>query len=147
MEGIPMTDVDQAVQSQESESRRAPALGDVGIVVAATLVALGGWLVWHVAGVDLVVRSGDDVREVGAGAVGITALLASLAGVGLIRLLAKRATGLRTWTILAVVVCAVSMLGPLGASTLSAGLSLASLHLMVGATVVFGVRRVHCGPA
>ncbi len=142
-----MTDVDQAVQLQESESRRAPALGDVGIVVAATVAALGGWLVWQVAGVDLTVRSADQVRDVGAGSVGITALLAALAGVGLIRLLAKRDTGLRTWTIVAGVVWTVSMLGPSGATTLSAGLSLASLHLLVGAIVVFGVRRVHCACA
>ena len=52
-------------------------------------------MVWHVAGVDLTVRSADQVREVGAGSVGVTALLASLAGIGTIRLLAKRATGLR----------------------------------------------------
>ena len=142
-----MTDLDQASPLQESGSRRAPALGDVGIVVAATVAALGGWLVWQVAGVDFTVRSADQVRDVGAGSVGITAMLAALAGVGLIRLLAKRDTGLRTWTIVACVVWTVSMLGPLGATTLSAGLSLASLHLLVGAIVVFGVRRVHCACA
>ena len=142
-----MTDVDQAVQPRESESRRAPAIGDVGIVVAATVVALGGWLAWQVAGVDLTVRSADQVREVGAGSVGVTAVLASLAGVGLIRLLNRRGSGLSTWTVIAGVVWAVSMLGPIGATTLAAGLGLASLHLLVGAMVMFGVRRVHCGCA
>ena len=37
----------------------------------------------------------------------------------------------------------VSFAGPAGARTLSAGLTLAALHLVVGAVVIVGLRRRH----
>ena len=51
--------------------------------------------------------------------------------------------GLRVWTILACVVWALSFVGPLGATTVSAGVALALLHLGVGGVLVLGLRRSH----
>ena len=98
---------------------RSTVLGDVAIGVAATLAALGVWLAWtQLGGVDLTVRSADAVTEVGAGSVTVTALVVSGAGVLLVRLLESwLPRGLRWWTVVACAVWAVSMLGPLGATT------------------------------
>jgi hypothetical protein len=68
----------------------------------------------------------------------------SVAGVLLLRVLdAVLQRGMRWWTVVACSVTVVSMLGPLGATTATAGVALASLHLLVAAVVVVGVRRVH----
>jgi len=124
---------------------RNRVLGEIAIGVAATLAALGVWLAWtQVGGVDLTVRSADVVREVGAMSVAMTALVVSVAGVLLTRLLESwLPRGLRWWTVVACAVCAASMVGPLGATTVAAGIGLTTLHALVGAIVVFGVRQVH----
>ena len=89
-------------------------------------------------------RSADAVHEVGVGSVTVTAMVVSGAGVLLVRLLQSWLPhGLRWWTVVACAVWALSMLGPLGATTAAAGLGLTALHVAVGAIVVFGVRRVH----
>ncbi len=127
---------------------RSTVLGDVAIGVAATLAALGVWLAWTgLGGVDLTVLSADAVREIGAGSVAVTTLVVSGAGVLLARLLESWVPhGLRWWTVAASAVWALSMLGPLGATTAEAGLGLTALHAVVGSMVVFGVRRVHRAP-
>lgn len=127
---------------------RNTALGDLAIGVAATLAAIGAWLAWtQVGGIDLTVGSDGVVREIGAGSVMVTALVAWGAGVLLVRLLEWwLPRGLHWWTVVACVVWAVSMVGPLGATTAGAGLGLTTLHVLVGATVVFGVRRAHHAP-
>ncbi len=112
-------------------------------VVAAGAAALV-WVGGTVAGVDVAVRSGSGTREVGLVSVVVTALVVAVAAAGLLRLLERRTAGaLRVWTGIALVVWVVSFAGPAGASSLSAGLILAALHLVVGAVVIVGLRLRH----
>ncbi len=113
----------------------------------AVVAAAGAALVWAVAtvaGVDVAVRSGGGSREVGVVSVVVTALVVAVAGAGLLRLLERRtARALPIWTAIAAAVWVASLAGPAGAATLSAGLALAALHLVVGAVVIVGLRRGH----
>jgi len=113
-------------------------------IVSITAAALGGLLVWliavHLADVDLIVRSGSNERPVGPGAVAIVAILAGLAAVGLAELLARRAAHpRRTWRIIAGLALAVSLTGPLGATSAGAVATLVGMHLLVGVTLIVGI--------
>lgn len=110
------------------------------LVLAAAGLATAVWLVAKAAGIDLAVHSGDGSRPIGLVSVIVTAVVVALAAAGLLRLLERRTThGLRTWTVIAVAVWALSFVGPLTAMTLAAGLVLATMHLAVGAAVVGGL--------
>jgi hypothetical protein len=100
-------------------------------------------------GLHLAVKSGQSTFEVGLISVLVTAAVVSVAGLGLLRFLERRdPRALRTWTLVACLVLAFSLMGPLGATTLSAGLALVSLHLVVGTSLVVGARRMRrCGVA
>ena len=112
-------------------------------VVAAGAAALV-WVAATVAGVDLAVRSGSGTREVGLVSVVVTAVVVAVAAAGLLRALERRTTGgRRVWTGIALGVWVVSFAGPASARTWSAGLSLAALHLVVGAVVIVGLRHRH----
>ena len=126
-----------------------PTRAEAGVAVLTAAVATAVWGVAKAAGVDLVVRSGSGTSDINVVSVIVTALVVAIVGAALLRLLERRtANGRRTWTIVAVVVWAVSFLGPLSATRPSAGLVLACLHLLVGAVVVLGLRRTHAaGPA
>lgn len=119
------------------------ATGDLVVVLTAVLAAVATWAVWTRAlGVELVADSGSGPREIGAAAVVLTSLVVGGAAAGLLRLMeAKLARGLRWWTVTAVAVWVLSLLGPLGATTASGVLGLVSLHLVVGAVVVLGLLR------
>jgi hypothetical protein len=112
------------------------------VITVAAMLAVVIWLVAKVLGVDLAVHAGDGSRPVGLVSVIVTVVVVALAGAGLLRVLERRTTnGVRTWTVIAVAVWALSFLGPLTAMTVGAGLVLASMHLVVGAVVVGGLRR------
>lgn len=129
--------------TSERPRTRVPWITDLSIVGAATVCALLVWLfLGELAGVDLKVDSGGTVREVGVVGVVATAFLAALVGVLLLRFLeSQSAGGLRTWTIVAVVVALVSFLGPLGATTGAAKGVLLALHAIVATVVIVGARR------
>jgi chromate transport protein ChrA len=117
---------------------------DAGVAVVATVTAVVVWSTARVAGIDLVVKSAGGTSDVNVVSVIVTAVVVAIAGAALLRLFERRTTnGRRTWTIVAVSVWAVSLLGPLSATRPSAGLVLASLHLLVGAVIVLGLRRTH----
>ncbi|MGH3444887.1 MAG: DUF6069 family protein [Nocardioidaceae bacterium] len=101
------------------------------------------WVLWDQVGVDLTVAQGEHDITVSLTAAVIVATLVAVAAMGLLRALSGRPHGRRTWTIIAAVVWAVSFAGPLGATTPAAGLALASFHVLVGATLLFGLRRLH----
>jgi hypothetical protein len=76
----------------------------------------------------------------------VTALVVAVTAAGLLRVLERRTAGaLRVWTGIALAVWVVSFAGPAGASSWSAGLTLAALHLVVGAVVIAGLRLRHVG--
>jgi hypothetical protein len=112
-------------------------------VAGATAGALVLWAVeTRLLGVDLAVGTGDVVQPVTGVSVAATALVAGLAATLTAWLLVRVAprhcrTG---WTVLASVVLLVSLLGPLGATSPAAVVSLVALHLLVGLTLLFGLR-------
>jgi hypothetical protein len=108
------------------------------------IAAVGGLLVWTVAdpiaGVDLTVGSGSSAQQIGPGAVVVVGLLAGVAAAVLSVLVGRSASKPRLfWTIAAVVVLALSLIGPLGAATFGAGLALVVMHLVVGGTLILGI--------
>ena len=112
-------------------------------VVAAGAAALV-WVVGTVAGVEVAVRSGSGTHEVGLVSVIVTTVVVAVAAAGLLRVLERRTPAARSvWTGIALAVWVVSFAGPAGARTLSAGLTLAALHLVVGAVVIVGLRHRH----
>jgi uncharacterized membrane-anchored protein len=132
------TRTDTAVDTNSRGRRPDQAL-------AALTTGLAGltYLVWRIAGVEPAVRSGQGTHEVGLVSVLVTAAVVAYAGLGLLRFIERRdARALRTWTLLASLVWLGSFLGPTGAADLASGLALASLHLVVGGSVVVGARWI-----
>ncbi|MFG1716780.1 DUF6069 family protein [Micromonospora sp. NPDC049203] len=119
-------------------------------VLAATAAALLGWVVAvPVAGVELIARSGSTDQRVTPVAVVVSTLLAGLAGWALLAVL-ERLTGRArsAWTVVAVLVLLVSLLGPLGGGVGGAAkLTLVALHLVVGAVLITGLRRTGPDPS
>ena len=112
-------------------------------VIGATVGALVLWLVeTRLIGVDLAVRAGDVVQPVTGVSVVATALVAGLAATLSAWLLTRLAPRrCRTvWTVLASAVLLVSLLGPLGATSPAAVVSLVALHLLVGLALLLGLR-------
>lgn len=125
-----------------TEPHTRPHGAERSLAVLTTGLAGLTYLAWRAAGIHPVVRSGGGSHPVGLVSVLVAAAVVSIAGLGLLRFLERRdAHGLRTWTLLATLVWVCSFLGPLGAADLSSGLALASLHVVVGASVVVGARR------
>lgn len=116
-----------------------------GVVLGAVAVAFVVWAVGVLlAGGDPVVSQGSALRPVGPVAAAVTAGLAGLAGWGLLtaleRFVPRRAR--LTWTIIAAVVLALSMTGPLGSGVdVASTVTLAGMHLAVGATLILGLAR------
>lgn len=114
------------------------------IVVGAAASATIAWtFLDKVSGVDMAVKSGNSTNHVGVAAVAIVALGVGLAGWGLLAWLergAKRPR--RTWTMIAVAVFVLSLLGPLGGVDGAAKASLAALHLTVATIIIVGLPRI-----
>ncbi|MEV4416151.1 DUF6069 family protein [Catellatospora sp. NPDC049609] len=111
------------------------------VVAASVITSTITWLFLHeLAHIELAVRNGDTVTDVGAGPVAVTAALAALAGWGLLALLDRRAARpRRTWTIIAVCVFVISLLGAAGGASPAAQGALVSLHAVVAAVVIAGL--------
>ncbi len=113
-------------------------------VLAAPVAALIVWLLAvPVLGADLVVKSGDTLQEVVAPMVVLVALVAALAGWGLLAVLERITARARlVWTVVTLVFLALSLLGPLGSAANSfARTTLVCMHLVVGAVVILLLRR------
>ncbi|GIL26071.1 DUF6069 family protein [Actinocatenispora comari] len=112
-------------------------------VAAAVATAVLGWaLLAPVAGLDLTVTVGTGQQRLGVVAVIAATLVTGLVGWGL-RALLDRLTGrARTvWTVIATIVLALSLLGPVG-SAVGGGTvaALIGLHLLVGLVLLLGLR-------
>lgn len=134
---------------QQHDIRQQPAargrvgwsatMGVAGLTVA---VALGLRLLALALGIDIRVSAGGTGHGVGLVAVGLASGVSALCGALTLRLALRLfARGRRWWTIVAVLVLAVSLLNPLQATTVSAWLVLSLLHLVTAAVVVLGLRR------
>lgn len=133
-----MTDV---AQKQAAPTRRSWR-DDLPVAAVAAGAATLLWLLARLAGVDLEVHSGGSTQHVGVLATVITPVAATLAAGALLRGWERRSfRARRRWTGLALGVLALSLLGPVSALSLSAGLVLAAMHLLVGAVIVVGLTR------
>lgn len=118
---------------------------DVALLVILDLLSLALWMAYDAAGVDLRVRVDEGIATIDATGIVVTTAVATALALSLRWALRNRPHGLRTWSILAGITWAVSFLGPLGAMTTESMLALASLHVLVGGGIFFGVRRIHGG--
>jgi hypothetical protein len=115
---------------------------DLPVAAVAAGAAALIWVVARVASVDLDVRSGGSTQPVGVFAVAIAPVVATLAAGALLRGMTRRTfRAQRRWTGLSIAVLALSLLGPVSATTLGAGLVLAAMHVVVGAVIVGGLTR------
>lgn len=111
------------------------------VVLAAGTVSALLWVAVRAAGVDLTVRSGSGSRDVGLASTVVTAVVVAAAAAVLLRVLDRSTERAgRWWTVVALTVWALSFVGPLSATSASAGVVLATLHLLVGAVIVGGLR-------
>jgi hypothetical protein len=122
-----------------------------GRALTVTAAAAAALLLWAVndrwAGIDLIVRQGDTTRPIGPAAVAVTALAAGLAAWVLLALLERTVRRpARTFRIIALIVLALSLAGPLGSGVgTSTRLVLLGMHLTVGAALIIGLpRRCSC---
>jgi hypothetical protein len=119
--------------STRSAARRATA---VALAVLAPLAICA--VAVPVVGLDLTATPiGGTATPVGALAVVAGALCAGLSGWALLAVLERRATRpRRTWTVIALVVLALSLATPLMGATGASLLILLSMHLAVGAVLI-----------
>ncbi|GGK86300.1 DUF6069 family protein [Mangrovihabitans endophyticus] len=116
----------------------------IAAVVGATVSALVTWaLAGPASGVALSVTSGTDVQHVGPGTVAAAALVTGLAAWALLAVLERRiARPARTWTVVALIVLVVSLVGPLGdGADMASRLVLTGMHLAVAAVLIPGLAR------
>lgn len=124
------------VAAQRKTRSRLTAVG------AAVLAALAVWAAFEpLGGVELRAPAGGAGRthDVGPLTVLMPSLLASLAGWGLLAVLERFVRRARTvWTVVAVVVLALSLGGPLSATGISAlnQAALAAMHVAVAAALI-----------
>jgi peptidoglycan/LPS O-acetylase OafA/YrhL len=119
--------------------RRDRALVVLGTIVAAVAV----WAVSVVLlGVDLQAVQDGATQTIGV-AVAAAAAVPSLLGWALLAGLERFSRRPKTiWTIVAVLVTVLSLAGPFsGAATTGSAVSLALMHLVVGAVAILGFRR------
>ena len=115
-------------------------LAVVGVTVAA---ALAVWAILApLAGITLEAQQGGRMH-INAGSVFFASAVVAFAGWGLLAILERRTPNARTvWTVVAVIAWIVSLGSPLfNGIGIEAKLGLASLHLVVGAAVIVGLRR------
>ena len=117
------------------------------LVAVSAVCGLIAWaMLGPVPGHDLVVRLGPDAaaQRVGPVAVAATALVAGLAGWALLALLERFTRHARViWTALAIVVLAVSLLGPLNGIDATTKAALLGLHTVVGVVLIVGLPRTY----
>lgn len=118
--------------------RRRRALTVGAAAAAAVLVQL---VATGALGIDLVAATGEDVtRTVGAGDVLVAALVAGAGGWAVLALVERVTPHARAvWASVAVVVLAISLVGPLTMASGAAAAALVALHLVVGAVLIPGL--------
>jgi hypothetical protein len=126
--------------STTTVDRPSRALRRAGAVVAAALAALAVWVVAvPIAGLDLAAAPiGGPVAPVGPLAVAAGPLLAGLSGWALLAVLERRTSrARRTWTVIALVVLALSLVSPLLGGVGAGGvLTLVTMHLVTGGVLI-----------
>jgi hypothetical protein len=121
----------------------------IGVVaVAAAICASVTWVAAVPLGdVALEVEAlGGGTQKVGIASVVVSSLLVAGAGGALLRWWQGRSVAAtRQWTVVAVAVAVLSLVTPTSAVTREAGMTLVSLHAVVAAVVIVGLRRASRG--
>ncbi|MFG1622242.1 DUF6069 family protein [Kribbella sp. NPDC049227] len=115
-------------------------LAVVGVTAAAALIL---WAILApLAGITLEAQQGTTMH-IGAAQVFFASAAMAFAGWGLLAILERSTFNARNvWTVVAVIACVLSLASPLlNGIDAGAKLGLASLHLVVGAAVILGLRR------
>lgn len=107
-------------------------------MAGAVLAAVAVWTVADpVLGIELLVEMDAEPQPVGVQAVVASSLVADLAGWGLVALLERVTTrARRVWTVTALAVLMLSLLGPPAAVTTAATVALAAMHLAVAVVLI-----------
>lgn len=112
-------------------------------IAVAAAAALAAWtLVDPVGGLELAVRSGDDVQRIGPAAVLAAVVIPGLLSWAVVAVLERRtARPRRIWTMNASIALLLSLLGPLTSGDgADSKLVLCGFHLLVAAVLVPGFR-------
>lgn len=114
----------------------------LAVLAVTVLTGLATWAVLDLLlGVELRAHTGSTVSTVGPGSVAFAALVIAGAGWALLAVLERRtALARRVWTVVAVVTLVLSLLGALGGASAAAIAGLMALHVVVGLTVIIGMR-------
>ncbi|MGH1561265.1 DUF6069 family protein [Mumia sp. DW29H23] len=134
----------------QAASAPAPARrtvrADLPVAGTTAAAAAAAWAVWtQVADVTLEVDGfGGAAQEVGVASVVVSTIVVVLAGGALLRWMQRRSeSGRRRWTWVAIGFAVLSLVSTTSALTASAGIALASLHLLVAAVAIPWLRRAH----
>lgn len=129
--------------ADESRPTRVPGRSRLAVVGVAVAAALAVWTILApVAGITLEAQQGSRMH-IGAGQVFFASAAMAFAGWGLLAILERRTINARkVWTVCAMIACLTSLGSPVFSGIgVGAKLGLASLHLVVGAVVILGLRR------
>lgn len=116
------------------------------VLLAMSLASLLYAITGPIMGIDLQVRAGTGVQTVEGLTVVVFSVATGLAGWALLTLLRKVTRKAETvWRVIASLVLVVSLLGPLGATSVATGVVLVTMHLVVGGVLLVGLPyRPHC---
>jgi hypothetical protein len=131
------------VQDTENKPIRVSGRSRLAVVGTTVVAALAWWAILDYAfGITLDAQQGG-LTHIGAGQVFFASAAISFLGWALLAILERRTPNARNvWTVVATIVCLTSLTSPLTAGIgVGAKLGLASLHLVVGAVVILGLRR------
>ena len=132
-----------ANRAAATTARPAPRRQRAAVPVLATGAALAVWAVAAALTDGPQIVAAATTQQVGPVEVLVSALVASLAGWGLLALLERRsAHPRRSWTTVALVALTASLAGPIGSGAdATSTTTLLLLHLTVGVVVIIGLRR------
>lgn len=135
--------VSTSVPPARPDARRRLVLRAAAVVGAAVAAVVLWTAAVQIAGVDLQVDMGGTTEVVDLRAVATVALGSGLLGWALLALLERRVRRAATaWTVVALVVTLLSLVGPLtSARNTAAGAVLVGLHLVVAAVLIPVLRR------
>lgn len=115
-------------------------------LLAILAAAAGALLLWTaaapLAGIDLTVDQAGTPLTIGPALIALASLVVGFAAWGLLALLEKfTARSGMIWSVIAAVVLAFSLTGPLAATTTAAMLVLMGMHVVTGGVLIAGLVR------
>ena len=119
---------------------RTTTRSGLAVVAAGMATALVAWAVIRLLGVELTLKEGAAMSQVGAVDVLLASLVAGLAAWGVFALLARWGR-VRWWPFIGSTALAISITGPSYLADGISAVSLICLHILVGAVLIIGFMR------